>query len=147
MLDTLAIFANASMSHGRRAKIYRRDPLRFQTFSCSAKQTEIKEVGRPPYFPESSASTSKGSLEHESEGFPRERSGGYNIGALKGGYQMKQPKHRYRVSVYLGKETYTQIEDLAKMMTLPVSTMTRVILETGLQISKQLEKGANENGI
>ena len=60
---------------------------------------------------------------------------------------MKQPKHRYRVSVYLGKETYSQIEGLAKMMTLPVSTMTRVILETGLQISKQLEKGANENGI
>ena len=60
---------------------------------------------------------------------------------------MKQPKHRYRVSVYLGKETYSQIEDLAKMINLPVSTMTRVILETGLQISKQLEKGANENGI
>ena len=60
---------------------------------------------------------------------------------------MKQAKHRYRVSVYLGKEAYTQIEDLAKMINLPVSTMTRVILETGLQISKQLEKGANENGI
>ena len=60
---------------------------------------------------------------------------------------MKQAKHRYRVNVYLGKETYTQIEDLAKMVNLPVSTMTRVILETGLQISKQLEKGANENGI
>lgn len=60
---------------------------------------------------------------------------------------MKQAKHRYRVSVYLGKETYTQIEDLAKMVNIPVSTMTRVILETGLQISKQLEKEANENGI
>lgn len=86
-------------------------------------------------------------MEHESGGFPRETSGGYNIGVLKGGYQMKQAKHRYRVSVYLGKETYTQIEDLAKMISLPVSTMTRVILETGLQISKQLEKGTNENGI
>ena len=48
---------------------------------------------------------------------------------------MKQAKHRYRVSVYLGKEAYTQIEDLAKMLALPVSTMTRVILETGLQIA------------
>lgn len=60
---------------------------------------------------------------------------------------MKQAKHRYRVSVYLGKETYTQIEDLGKMLALPVSTMTRVILETGLQIAKEIEKGENENGI
>ena len=60
---------------------------------------------------------------------------------------MKQPKHRYRVSVYLGKEAYTQIEELAKMLALPVSTMTRVILETGLQISKQLEKGEKENAV
>lgn len=60
---------------------------------------------------------------------------------------MKQAKHRYRVSVYLGKETYTQIEDLARMVNLPVSTMTRVILETGLQIAKEIEKGEKENAI
>lgn len=60
---------------------------------------------------------------------------------------MKQAKHRYRVSVYLGKEAYTQIEDMANMLALPVSTMTRVILETGLQISKQIEKGEKENAI
>lgn len=60
---------------------------------------------------------------------------------------MKQAKHRYRVSVYLGKEAYTQIEDLAKMLALPVSTMTRVILETGLQIAKEIEKGEKENAI
>ena len=60
---------------------------------------------------------------------------------------MEQAKHRYRVSVYLGKETYTQIEELAKMLALPVSTMTRVILETGLQIAKEIEKGEKENAI
>lgn len=59
---------------------------------------------------------------------------------------MPQPKHRYRVSVYLGKETYEQIEQLAQFLGLPVSTMTRVILETGLQISKTLEKGVTDNG-
>lgn len=60
---------------------------------------------------------------------------------------MEQAKHRYRVSVYLGKETYTQIEELAKMLAIPVSTMTRVILETGLQIAKEIEKGEKENAI
>lgn len=59
---------------------------------------------------------------------------------------MPKAKHRYRVSVYLGKETYEQIEQLAQFLGLPVSTMTRVILETGLQISKTLEKGVADNG-
>lgn len=59
---------------------------------------------------------------------------------------MPQPKHKYRVSLYLGKETYEQVKELADFLGLPVSTMTRVILETGLQISKTLEKGAQANG-
>lgn len=59
---------------------------------------------------------------------------------------MPKTKHRYRVSLYLGKETYEQIQQLAEFLGLPISTMTRVILETGLQISKSLEKGATANG-
>ena len=55
---------------------------------------------------------------------------------------MPQKKHRYRVSVYLGKETYEQIKDLGDMLGLSVGTMARIILDTGLQISKTLEKGA-----
>ena len=58
---------------------------------------------------------------------------------------MPKPKHRYRVSVYLGKDSYEQIESIAAALGLPVSTMTRVILETGLQISKILEKGEQPN--
>jgi hypothetical protein len=59
---------------------------------------------------------------------------------------MPQPKHKYRVSLYLGKDTYDQIEQLAQFLGLPIATMTRVILETGLQISKTLEKGGKPNG-
>jgi len=58
---------------------------------------------------------------------------------------MPQPKHRYRVSVYLGKENYTEIEKLANFFGISVSQMTRVILDTGLQLSKSLEKGV-KNG-
>ena len=59
---------------------------------------------------------------------------------------MPKPKHRYRVSVYLGKDSYEQIERIAVALGLPVSTMTRVILETGLQISKNLAKREQHNG-
>lgn len=59
---------------------------------------------------------------------------------------MPKTKHRYRVNLYLGKETYEQVQKLAELLGLPISTMTRVILETGLQISKTLEKGTNNNG-
>lgn len=58
----------------------------------------------------------------------------------------KQPKHRYRVNVYLGKEAYDQMQELAELIGLPLATMTRVIIETGLQISRQIEKGAKEDG-
>ena len=58
----------------------------------------------------------------------------------------KQPKHRYRVNVYLGKEAYDQMKDLADVVGLPVATMTRVIIETGLQIARQVEKGEKDDG-
>jgi hypothetical protein len=58
---------------------------------------------------------------------------------------MTEQKHKYRVGVYLGKETYEKIAELAKWMNIPIATMTRVILETGLQISKSMEKEAAKN--
>ena len=59
---------------------------------------------------------------------------------------MPKPKHRYRVSVYLGKETYEQLEAQANALSLPVATMTRVLIETGFQIAKAIEKGEQTNG-
>lgn len=58
---------------------------------------------------------------------------------------MPKPKHRYRVSVYLGKETYEQIEGLAIALNLPVASMTRVIIETGFQVARAIEKGDQTN--
>lgn len=58
---------------------------------------------------------------------------------------MPKPKHRYRVSVYLGKETYEQIEGLADALNLPVASMTRVIIETGFQVARAIEKGDQTN--
>ena len=58
---------------------------------------------------------------------------------------MPKPKHRYRVSVYLGKETYEQIEGLAVALNIPVASMTRVIIETGFQIARAIEKEDQTN--
>lgn len=58
---------------------------------------------------------------------------------------MPKPKHRYRVSVYLGKENYEKLEGLAIGLNLPVSSMTRVLIETGFQIARAIEKGDQEN--
>lgn len=55
-----------------------------------------------------------------------------------------QPKHRYRVNVYLGKDNYATIENLANALGISVSQMTRVMIDTGLQIAKSVEGGLND---
>lgn len=52
---------------------------------------------------------------------------------------MTQPKHKYRVSVYLGKELYEQIEDMANILGISISTMTKIILNTGFQIANTMD--------
>jgi hypothetical protein len=47
--------------------------------------------------------------------------------------------HKYRVSVYLGKELYSQIEQMAKALNIPVATTTKLLLNTGFELSKTLE--------
>lgn len=56
---------------------------------------------------------------------------------------MPQAKHRYRVSVYLGKDNYTTIKELADALGISVAQMTRVMIDTGLQIAKSVEGGLN----
>ena len=58
---------------------------------------------------------------------------------------MAKTKHRYRVSVYLGKENYEPLEGLAVALNLPVASMTRVLIETGFQVAKAIEKGDKDN--
>lgn len=58
---------------------------------------------------------------------------------------MPKTKHRYRVSVYLGKENYEQLEGLAVGLNLPVASMTRVLIETGFQVARAIEKGDKTN--
>jgi len=59
---------------------------------------------------------------------------------------MPKTKHKYRVSIYLGKENYEQLEKIANMMAIPVSTLCKIIFATGMEVSKQIEKGGYDNG-
>lgn len=54
--------------------------------------------------------------------------------------------HKYRVSVYLGKELYSQIEQMAKALSIPVATATKILLSTGFELSKTLEPSIKKGG-
>jgi hypothetical protein len=61
-----------------------------------------------------------------------------------------QDKHKYRVQIYLGKEMYEKLESMSKFMGIPVATVTKLILNTGFELSNVLEskmKKGLENGI
>lgn len=58
-------------------------------------------------------------------------------------------KHLYRVSVYLGKDLYNELDQTAHIMGVSVATLAKIMLNTGYELSKQLEqnvkKGSNFN--
>lgn len=47
--------------------------------------------------------------------------------------------HKYRVSVYLGKDLFNKMNDMARFINLPISTLTRILLETGVNIGVALD--------
>lgn len=64
---------------------------------------------------------------------------------------MPQSKHKYRVSIYLGKEIYENLSDMANVIGISLSTMAKLILTTGYELSKKLDndfskKGGKSNG-
>lgn len=56
---------------------------------------------------------------------------------------MPQAKHKYRVSVYLGKENYTTIKSMSDFLGISVSAMTKIFLDTGMSLAKQMEAQSN----
>lgn len=58
--------------------------------------------------------------------------------------------HKYRVSLYLGKDLYTKLETMARFLNLPVATFARVLLATGWQLSEAIDttalKEVSKNG-
>lgn len=49
-------------------------------------------------------------------------------------------KHKYRTSVYLGKENYEKLNSLATDMGLSVSQIVRVMLDTGIHLAESVDR-------
>lgn len=60
---------------------------------------------------------------------------------------MNKNNNKYRLTLYLGKENYEKLSQISEMLSIPLSTTARILLETGLQIGEALEKGVNIYGI
>ena len=60
---------------------------------------------------------------------------------------MNKNNNKYRLTIYLGKELYEKLSQISDMLGIPLSTTTRILLQTGLQIGEALEKGVNINEI
>ena len=60
---------------------------------------------------------------------------------------MNKTNNKYRITVYLGKENFEKLSKISEMLGIPLSTTTRILLETGMQIGEALEKGVNFNAI
>ena len=58
---------------------------------------------------------------------------------------MNKNNNKYRLTIYLGKELYEKLSQVSEMLGIPLSTTTRILLETGIQIGEALEKGVNIN--
>lgn len=49
-------------------------------------------------------------------------------------------KHKYRVSIYLGKEGFETLTAMAHSMQIPLASATRIIIDTGLSMAKVFDR-------
>lgn len=60
---------------------------------------------------------------------------------------LMKSNHKYRATIYLGKDIYETLEKAANVLGVSVSQIAGVIFRTGFDISKQLDmKGGPLNG-
>ena len=57
-----------------------------------------------------------------------------------------KPNHKWRVNVYLGKDLYTELEDMGNLLGLSVSQMARIILTQGKQVADTMERNVERYG-
>lgn len=50
--------------------------------------------------------------------------------------------HKYRATVYLGKETYERLEKDSQLIGVSIATLCKILITTGYQFSSMVEKGA-----
>lgn len=58
----------------------------------------------------------------------------------------KKKQSPYRVTLYLGKENYERLGTYAKVLNMPIATLCRVLLETGLSFADIEESKKQRSG-
>lgn len=58
----------------------------------------------------------------------------------------KRQKKGYRVTVYLGKKLYTDMEDIASALNVPLRSFVRMVLELGFNVANKIESETKRNG-
>lgn len=58
----------------------------------------------------------------------------------------KKKSSKYRVTLYLGKENYERLGTYAKVLNMPIATLCRVLLETGLMFA-DIEESKKQRGV
>ena len=53
---------------------------------------------------------------------------------------MQQPKHRYRATIYFGKEIWEDLDRMSKQFGISVATLATIIFKTGFEMSKSLDR-------
>ena len=57
---------------------------------------------------------------------------------------MAKSNHKYRATLYFGKDIYEELERMSKLFNISVGTLATIIFKTGWEISKQIDRKENE---
>lgn len=60
---------------------------------------------------------------------------------------MPKSKHKYRANVYLGKELHKTLTEMAKELSLSVSTLIKILIETGFNFATGIENILKKGGL
>ena len=53
-----------------------------------------------------------------------------------------QNKHKYRTTVYLGREVYERLEKDSALIGVSIATLCKILITTGYQFSELVERSA-----
>lgn len=58
----------------------------------------------------------------------------------------KTKPHKYRVSVYLGKELFDDLNGIANFLGIPLASLCKILLQTGKEFADSMERSFPNGG-
>ena len=57
---------------------------------------------------------------------------------------MTKSNHKYRATIYLGKDIYTELEKLSNTLGIGLTSLAGIIFKTGWEMSKMIDKQSQD---